>query len=96
MDSLIDVVNSLENKVLRLLKKLDEVNEMNALLSERLAISETNNEDLQQAVKDWEEKYNSLKIANSMLGSIQDKNEAKLKINTLIREIEHCIGQLSE
>lgn len=96
MDSLIDVVNSLENKVLRLLKKLDEVNEMNALLSERLAISERNNEDLQQAVKDWEEKYNSLKIANSMLGSIQDKNEAKLKINTLIREIEHCIGQLSE
>ncbi len=44
----------------------------------------------------WEEKYESLKIANSMLGSEENKRETKLKINALIREIDHCIVQLSE
>ncbi|MBF30207.1 MAG: hypothetical protein CL529_03380, partial [Aequorivita sp.] len=39
---------------------------------------------------------NSLKMANSMLGSDQHKRETKLKINALIREIDHCVNQLSE
>ena len=30
-----------------------------------------------------------------MLGSDDNKRETKLKINALIREIDHCIGQLS-
>lgn len=41
-------------------------------------------------------KYEALKIANSMLGGDDNKRETKLKINALIREIDHCIGQLSE
>jgi len=48
------------------------------------------------AIDDWEEKYQSLKMANSMLGGETEKREAKLKINTLIREIDECIVQLSE
>ena len=47
-------------------------------------------------ISSWEEKYESLKFANSILGSDESKREAKLKINTLIREIDHCISQLSE
>jgi len=47
-------------------------------------------------ISSWEEKYESLKFANSILGSDESKREAKLKINGLIREIDHCISQLSE
>ena len=43
----------------------------------------------------WQEKYNTLKMANTILGSDNDKRETKLKINALIREIDHCISQLS-
>lgn len=34
-------------------------------------------------------------MANTILGSDNDKRETKLRINTLIREIDHCISQLS-
>jgi hypothetical protein len=44
----------------------------------------------------WVEKYESLKIANSLLGSDENNKETKLKINALIRDIDHCIAQLSE
>jgi hypothetical protein len=44
----------------------------------------------------WVEKYESLKIANSLLGSDENNRETKLKINALIRDIDHCIAQLSE
>ena len=49
-----------------------------------------------KALTEWEEKYKSLKLANSVLGSETNKSEAKLKINQLIRELDHCIVQLAE
>jgi hypothetical protein len=51
---------------------------------------------MRNTILEWEERYNSLKFANSMLGSDKNKTEAKLKINTLIRELDYCIVQLSE
>ena len=40
--------------------------------------------------------YETLKITNSLLGSDENKRDTKLKINSLIREIDYCIAQLSE
>ena len=45
-------------------------------------------------LKQWKEKYNSLKIANTLLGS-NDKSLTKLKINNLIKELDKCILSLS-
>ncbi len=38
----------------------------------------------------------SVKFANAMLGSDEYKRETKLKINSLIREIDKCVSQLNE
>ena len=40
--------------------------------------------------------YDTLKIANALLGSEDNKRDTKLKINSLIREIDYCIAQLSD
>ena len=48
----------------------------------------------QNELKEWKEKYNSLKIANTFLGS-NDKSLTKLKINNLIKELDKCILSLS-
>jgi hypothetical protein len=40
--------------------------------------------------------YETLKMANSLLGSDENKRDTKLKINSLIREIDYCIAQLSD
>jgi hypothetical protein len=68
----------------------------NAKLSEQLEQQQQKLLEQQEELGSWAEKYNTLKIANSMLGSDENKRETKLKINALIRDIDHCIGQLSE
>ncbi len=96
MGELVEIVDSLENKISKLLHKLELLHQTNAKLKGELAILEKERETIKETMTEWEEKYNSLKLANSMLGSNKTKTEAKLKINTLIRELDHCIAQLAE
>ena len=96
MSSTLKIVDSLENRVSKMLHRLEVLEQKNQQLRQELANSKENSQRLQQEISQWEEKYNSLKIANSMLGTDNNKKEAKLKINTLIRQIDHCIAQLAE
>lgn len=96
MSELVQIVDSLENKISKMLHKLDMLYLANQRLEKELVSIKSEKETVNSSVSEWEEKYNALKLANSMLGSNTNKTEAKLKINTLIRELDHCIAQLSE
>jgi len=96
MGGLVEIVDSLENKISKLLHKLELLNQTNIRLEEAISTLEKDHERTRQSVIEWEEKYDSLKLANSMLGSNTSKTEAKLKINALIRELDHCMAQLAE
>jgi len=47
-------------------------------------------------IKSIRSNFDSIKITNSLLGSDEYKRDTKLKINSLIREIDYCIAQLSD
>ncbi|AJR03978.1 hypothetical protein [Siansivirga zeaxanthinifaciens] len=96
MSNIEDIVNSLESKIGKVLRKLELLKLANQKLGEELEISKQENLNQKKMIIDWQEKYEALKMANSILGSDEDKKETKLKINALIREIDHCIAQLSE
>ncbi len=96
MSELVKIVDSLENKISKLLHKLELLHQANQKLEAELDSSRNDKDLTSKTVSEWEQKYNSLKLANSMLGSNTNKTEAKLKINTLIRELDHCITQLAE
>ena len=96
VSELVQIVDALENKISKLLHKLEVVQQSNRNLERELAALRQANDTADAATREWEEKYNSLKMANSMLGSDTNKTEAKLKINALIRELDHCIVQLAE
>ncbi len=96
MSELVKIVDSLENKISKLLHKLELLSQANQKLERELKSIKSNHQNVQNSVSEWEEKYKSLKLANSMLGSNTNKTEAKLKINTLIRDLDHCIAQLAE
>jgi len=96
MSELVKIVDSLENKISKLLHKLELLYQENNKMEKELNSIRNNHQNVQNSVSEWEEKYKSLKLANSMLGSNTSKTEAKLKINTLIRELDHCIAQLAE
>ncbi len=91
-----DIVDSLENKISKVLHKQEVLKQTNAKLSEELAVYQQKIIQQQEALSSWIEKYESLKIANSMLGSDENKRETKLKINTLVKDIDYCIAQLSQ
>lgn len=96
MGNIQDIVDSLENRISKMLHKLEVLKQSNLKLNQELSVSEQKISEQENMLLSWEEKYESLKIANSMLGSEENKRETKLKINALIREIDHCIVQLSE
>jgi len=96
MSDLVEIIDSLENKISKLLFKYEKVKQLNVALQGKVAQLESDSNLLSDGLKQWEEKFSALKNANAMLGSDTYKKETKLKINALIREIDLCISQLSE
>lgn len=96
MGELVEIVDSLELKVNKLLQKIESLQNLKVKLEQEVGILKEQNELGKKDLVGWEQKYNSLKMANSMLGSNTNKTEAKLKINAMIREIDLCIAQLAE
>ncbi len=96
MSNVLEIVDSLQGKLENLLNKYELLKIENQQLlekSEKL-VQEVQKE--QESINTIESKYESLRVANAMVGSKEDKHTTKLKINTLIREIDKCILQLSE
>ncbi|MDG4717073.1 MULTISPECIES: hypothetical protein [Winogradskyella] len=96
MSKIEEIVDALENKISKVLHKQEVLKQTNAKLSQQIEEQQQRLLEQQEEIASWADKYETLKIANSMLGSDDNKRETKLKINALIREIDHCIGQLSE
>lgn len=96
MSNIEDIVDSLENKISKVLHKLEVLKRTNLKLNDELEASKQKLQNKEQQIAAWEEKYEALKMANSILGSDENKRETKLKINALIRDIDHCIAQLSD
>lgn len=96
MSELTRVAISIEEKTLKLVKKLKALEEIN----ESLLIEIQENESFLYrqtiVIEELQKKNEALRLANSLLGSEDFKKETKLKINSIIREIDYCIDQLSE
>ena len=96
MSELIEIVDVLETKISRLLFKVETLRQSKEQCERELEALKIASENTRKSAELWEERYNSLKMAHTMLGSETNKTEAKLKINTLIKELDQCIAYLSE
>jgi regulator of replication initiation timing len=96
MSDLPEIVDSLENRISKLLHKFEAIKQSQHSVQDELTVLKVENERLAEEVKISEKRIQTLKAANAMLGSNDYKKETKLKINGLIREIDQCIVQLSE
>ena len=86
MSNLETIVDSLENKIRRISIRLTDLRESNSKLREKLSEAQSLNEIQSKRLNSLENDYQSLKFANSMLGSSNSKRETKLKINNLIKD----------
>lgn len=96
MNNISEVVDSLENRISKLLHRYEKLKEANQELKGKIELLNEKQSDAQSEIDQMRSTCESLKLANAMLGSDQHKRETKLKINALVREIDNCIAQLSE
>ncbi|MCG2610522.1 hypothetical protein LZZ90_03250 [Flavobacterium sp. SM15] len=96
MSGLSEIVDSLEIKFSKLVQKLDSLENTNQELRNELLKSESTINRQTEEIQVLKNQYETLKMTNSLLGSDENKRETKLKINSLIREIDYCIAQLSD
>lgn len=96
MSEISEIIDTLEERIEKLFAKIDFLEARNAQLQDALRLTENLNQSQHQELKTLKSEYDALKIANSLLGSEEYKREVKLKINSLLREIDYCIQQLSD
>ena len=94
MSESIENIVLLESNISNLKTLIKSLKKENIQFAEQLQSKEEMLIRQQNELKEWKEKYNSLKIANTFVGS-NDKSLTKLKINNLIKELDKCILSLS-
>jgi chromosome segregation ATPase len=96
MSVITEIIDALETKIEKLFLKTKSLEKKTQDLKIELLKSETIIQTQSQKIEALKAKYETLKIANALLGSDDNKRDTKLKINSLIREIDYCIAQLSD
>jgi predicted nucleic acid-binding Zn-ribbon protein len=83
-------------------RKLDELfTRYNALRTELVNLRNVNEElklalhDREDRIKELEIKYERVKLSGALLGEGENAQEAKRKINELVREIDRCVALLN-
>jgi uncharacterized protein YoxC len=87
-------VREVEKNVILLLNKLKDNYFLIQSLQSKLKELESTNSNFTEEINLLKQKNKSLSVANSLLGSDENKAETKDKINSLIKEIDSCINQL--
>ena len=89
-----ELVNEIEKNIILLLNKLKDNHLLINSLKSKLKELESTNFNFIQEINLLKQKNKSLSVANSLLGSDENKVETKEKINSLIKDIDMCINQL--
>jgi predicted nuclease with TOPRIM domain len=90
-----DSMNELKTKVQKLVGLYEESrHNYDALHAENRELKETV-QKTEQELNELKNKYNTLKIAKSLTASSDDKHDARIKVNKMVREIDKCIALLN-
>ncbi len=96
MSEIAEIIDSVENRVAKLFTKINSLEQASISIKGQLdkaaAVIQKQSDEIAALKSECE----SLKMANSLLGGEENKRDTKLKINSLIREIDYCIAQLSD
>jgi chromosome segregation ATPase len=96
MSEIAEIIDSVESRIQKLFTKINGLEENAADLRTELLKAATMIQQQNEQIKMLQSECESLKMANSLLGGEENKRDTKLKINSLIREIDYCIAQLSD
>jgi len=91
-----DLIISLKDKIFKLIVLVNELkNKNNALLKNKAELEFQLNEK-NKIISEVERKYKNLKIGKLIDISGKEVNDARLKINRIVREVDNCIALLND
>ncbi|NMH28093.1 hypothetical protein [Flavobacterium silvaticum] len=96
MNEISAVIDTLQARIEHMLKKFDGLEKVNRELSDEIHKLRAKSGEQEKQLAALQSANETLRHANSLLGSEENKRDTKLKINSLIREIDHCIAQLAD
>lgn len=96
MSEFAEIIKTLESNIEKLFSKIATLEKNNTILNREISDSAQTINNQSTEIELLKSQYYSIKMANSLLGSEENKRDTKLKINSLIREIDYCIAQLSD
>jgi chromosome segregation ATPase len=96
MSEIAEIIDSLENRIEKLFNKIKGLEQDSIASKVELDKAAAVIQNQLREIDSLKSQNEALKMANSLLGGEENKRETKLKINSLIREIDYCIAQLSD
>lgn len=90
-----DIVATLKDKIKKLLSLYHDIKTENSELKKRTEEYKIQVKNKEAELDFLKNKYNKLKLAKSLLASTGDSHDAKIKINSIVREIDKCIALLN-
>lgn len=96
MSEIAEIIDSLENRIGKLFTKIEGLEQESVSVKAELDSSASTIQRQADEIAKLKSECESLRMANSLLGGEENKRDTKLKINSLIREIDYCIAQLSD
>lgn len=95
-DKQLQQLQSIEDKVRKLLSKHTEVQQKLLAAQEEIKFMESLLEEKEQQIKNFQNQENIVKIVDTIAGNTANSTELKLKLNEYIREIDKCIAYLRD
>ena len=96
MSQLLGLVEILEDRLSRLIISYENLQTNQQQLLGRIDVLMQENAHLKNQIQALEKEMDSMKTTNALLGSEDFKRDTKLKINSLIRDIDDCIAHFAE
>ena len=96
MSEIAQIIDTLESRLEKLIAKMEGLEKTSRELQKELNQAAIVMQKQSKEIETLKSQHDTLRIANSLLGSEENKRDTKLKINSLIREIDYCIAQLSD
>jgi len=91
-----DLVNSLKDKIFRLILLYEEEKRKNEVLLKDKDYFEVQMKEKMNQLEQMNQKYENLKLGKMMEITGSDVHDARIKINRIVREVDQCIALLNK
>ncbi len=96
MSNTLEAIHLLEKTLQNLLSNYEFLKKENTILLQNNQVLQQKLSEKEQILITQKKEFDLLKIAKTIEGSSSNTKDTKLKINSLIKEIDKCIVQLQE